>query len=402
MPTLDCDAPTQDAEINLLLPIDLPKVRYVPTSRRAVALEQIAPSTQGIRPQLDGLRALAMVGVLYVHFWDNAPVAEHVRVTLFLVISGFLITHILVTAKARGGVLVVRNFYLRRALRLFPALVVTFCLAWLLDADGFRASAIWHLMPTSNLYFANNETTRPWVVGHLWSLNLLEQFYLIWPLVVLYLSNKSLHVIVVLWIAGLTFVRVNAPALGVDGWWLFFVFSFDPILMGSLAYLLQRHKPAEEVLTGRAMVFLASAVLASPLIIAELLSHDILGAQLSAWSDFGRSESYRFFAQPALAILVIGAFKGYRGAVGRVLESPPSRYLAKISYGVYVYHLLAWHIIVQNYPALFAKGPITFLVMGVITMTFATLSWYLVEKPIGELKQHFPVRRAAAPCPDAD
>ena len=95
-----------------------------------------------------------MLGVLYVHYWGDTPITEHIRVTLFLVISGFLITHILMTAKSRGGALVARNFYLRRALRLFPALLITFAVAWGLDADDFRASAAWHLLPTSNLYFA--------------------------------------------------------------------------------------------------------------------------------------------------------------------------------------------------------------------------------------------------------
>lgn len=352
-------------------------------SREADQLEQIGQPGEGIRPQLDGLRALAMVGVLYVHYWNNEPITEHVRVTLFLVISGFLITHILMTAKARGGALVVRNFYLRRALRLFPALLITFAVAWSLDADDFRASAGWHLLPTSNLYFSVNQTTRPWVVGHLWSLNLLEQFYLIWPLVILFLSEKTLHVIVVLGIAALVFVRSNAAMLGVDGWWLFFVFSFDPILMGALAYLVQRHRPAREVLTGRFMIGLAMMVLVSPLL---------------AWEGFGHSKSYHFYAQPALAVLVLGAYQGYIGPVGWLLQSPPARFLAQISYGVYVYHLLAWYAVVQVYPGMFVKGPLTFAVMTAITICLATVSWYAVEAPIGRLKRHFPVRRADQPA----
>jgi len=89
------------------------------------------------RPQIDGLRALAMIGVLYVHYWNKAPVTEYVRVTLFFVISGFLITHILMNAKARGGHILVRNFYIRRALRLFPALIVCFAAAWVCFPRAF-------------------------------------------------------------------------------------------------------------------------------------------------------------------------------------------------------------------------------------------------------------------------
>lgn len=333
---------------------------------------------------MDGLRALAMVGVLYVHYWNNAPITEHIRVTLFLVISGFLITHILMTAKARGGTLVVRNFYLRRALRLFPALLITFVVAWSLDADGFRASAGWHLLPTSNLYFASYETMKPWVVAHLWSLNLLEQFYLIWPLVILLLNEKTVHVIAVLGIAALAFARANAVPFGLDYWWLNFVFAFDPILMGALAYLLYRHAPARQVLTSPMILGLSMVVLASPLLILSF----------PAWQDFGHSISYRFFAQPALAVLVLGAFQGYHGPVGWLLQSQLARFLAQISYGVYVYHFLAWYVVGEFYPAIYEKGPFTFGIMTAVTVGFATVSWYLIEAPIGRLKRYFPVRRA--------
>ncbi len=349
-------------------------------------MRQTDPPVDGIRPQLDGLRAVAMGGVLYVHYWNNTPVTEHLRVTLFLVISGFLITHILVSAKASGGELIARNFYLRRALRLFPALLVVFLIAFILDADGFRDSAGWHLPPTSNIYFAMNETMKPWVVAHLWSLNLLEQFYLIWPLVILFQSEKVLHVVVVLGIAGLAFVRANAAALGVDGWWLTFVFAFDPILVGALFYLVQRHKPVREVLTAPFSVVFAIFVIASPLLVS----------QVPAWQDFGHSISYRFFAQPALAVLVLGAYHGYRGPVGWVLQSPPARFLAQISYGVYVYHMIAWYVVGEFYPAIFEKGPQTFLVMSVITTGVATVSWHVIEAPIGRMKRHFPVRRPQA------
>ena len=356
----------------------------LPHCERANQLEHTGRAGEGIRPQLDGLRALAMVGVLYVHYWNNAPITEHVRVTLFLVISGFLITHILMTAKARGGALVVRNFYLRRALRLFPALLVTFAVAWSLDADGFRASAGWHLLSSSNLYFASHETMKPWVVAHLWSLNLLEQFYLIWPLVILFLSEKALHVVIVLGIAGLAFVRANSAALGLDGWWMTFVFAFDPILMGALACVLYRHAPVREVLTAPMTLFLSMLVLASPLLIM----------QIPAWENFGHTTSYRFFAQPALAVLVMGAFQGYNGPLGWLLQSPPARFVAQISSGVYIYHMLAWYVVGEFYPAIYAKGPFTFVVMTAVTVGVATVSWYLIEAPIGRLKRYFPVRRA--------
>jgi peptidoglycan/LPS O-acetylase OafA/YrhL len=342
------------------------------------------------RPQIDGLRALAMLGVLYVHFWNTMPVTEYLRVTLFFVISGFLITHILMNAKARGGHIVVRNFYIRRALRLFPALMACFVAAWALNADGFRASAAWHFMPTSNIYFALTQGWHPWVVAHLWSLNVLEQFYVAWPLVILFLSEKILHVVVVGGLAVLVFMHANASHLAIGGWWLVLVFAFDPILTGALAYLLQRHPPVRQVMTSPFAVAVAVAVLASPLVL---------------WDGFGHSDSYRFFAQPAVAVLVVGAFQGYRGPIGWLLQSPPAQFLAMISFGVYVYHMMVWYVIAQAFPVFYTKGPVTFGVLSGVTIAVATASWYMMEAPIGRLKHAFPVRRTgpkAAPVSAAE
>lgn len=323
-----------------------------------------------------------MIGVLYVHFWDGAPVTEHVRVTLFLVVSGFLITHILTTAKERGGNIVVRNFYIRRSLRLFPALIICFAIAWVFDADGFRSSVVWHMLSASNIYFAIQKQFTPWVVAQLWSLNVLEQFYLVWPLVILYFTSKTIHVFVLVGLSALFFVHANANELGINGWWLSLFLAFDPILTGVLAYLLQRHKVVLEVMTSRIAIVSAIAVLMSPFVL---------------WDAFGSSHSYRICSQMALAIIVVGAFKGYRGPVGWLLQSSPARFVAMISYGVYVYHLLAWYLVVQIYPALFVKGPLTFFVLSALTIVFATVSWYLIEEPVSRLKKLFPVRSARSP-----
>lgn len=232
---------------------------------------------------------------------------------------------------------------------------------------------------------------KPWVAAHLWSLNLLEQFYLLWPLVVLFLNEKALHVVVVLGIAGLAFVRANAAAFGLDGWWMNFVFAFDPILMGALACLLYRLAPVREVLTAPLTVFLSMLFLVLPVLIV----------QVPGWQDFGHTISYRFFAQPALAVLVMGAFQGYKGPLGWLLQSPPARFLAQISYGVYVYHMLAWFMVGELYPAIYVKGPFTFVMMTTVTIGLATVSWYLMEARIGRLKSYFPVRRAETNGPAA-
>ena len=119
------------------------------------------------RAQIDGLRAIAMAGVLYVHFWNDHPVTEFLRVSLFFTVSGFLITHMLWKARAEGGALLPLNFYIRRALRLFPALAVLVAFGILFDIDGFRGRAFWHLFQLSNLSFPYYQDVRPFVTGHL-------------------------------------------------------------------------------------------------------------------------------------------------------------------------------------------------------------------------------------------
>jgi peptidoglycan/LPS O-acetylase OafA/YrhL len=274
-------------------------------------------------------------------------------------------------------VIVVKNFYVRRALRLFPALMVCFAVAWALDADGFRSSTAWHFMPTSNIYFAIQRQWTPWVISHLWSLNLLEQFYLIWPLVILLLSEKMIYTIILFGLAVLTVVHTNAEVFGIDGWWLLLLLSFDPILTGALVYLLQRHQAVRRVMTSRWAIVLALSVLASPLLLR---------------SEFGQSEIYRILAQPSLAVLVVGAYHGYRGPVGWLLQSPAAQFLSMISYGVYVYHMMVWYVLAEAFPALYVPGPVTFIVISTTTVAIATLSWYGLEAPINRFRQSYPMR----------
>jgi peptidoglycan/LPS O-acetylase OafA/YrhL len=339
-------------------------------------LRQREPFAAGRRAQIDGLRALAMVGVLYVHFNDINPVTEDLRVSLFFVISGFIITHILFSAVERGGRIRIWNFYVRRMLRLFPALFVLVLAAAVLDADGFREEAFWHLFQMSNIRFSMLKEVHPWVVGHLWSLNNLEQFYLIWPVVILSLSLARIYVLTITIITATVLLHVHSNDLGVGGWWLFFVFNFDPIAMGAFAYLLQRNAPVAAALRAYSALIASLAVIASPFFL---------------WPSFSDSLTYRVMCEPALAVIVVGAFWGYRGPLGWALGCGFSRFVSKISYGVFMYHLLLWWAVGQIFPWMLEKSFLTFALMSTLSVAVATASWYLIEEPISRLKRHFPV-----------
>ncbi len=333
------------------------------------------PDKAARRPQIDGLRALAMLGVLYVHLFDENTMTEGLRVALFFTVSGFLITHILYSAKERGGQINILNFYVRRALRLFPALAILVLVSSIFDIDGFRAEAGWHLLQLSNVRFAMIEGFTPWVAGHLWSLNILEQFYLLWPLVILLLPLPGIYVVTLALIVALSFIRTNGRAMGLDGWSIELLLSGTPIAFGAFAYLLQRHEPVCPVLRSRWSLAASVAVIFAPLFL---------------WEGFHLSSSYRILSMPALGVIVVGAYQGYGGPVGWALGSRLSRYVSQISYAVFMYHLLVWWALRRVFPSLSERGLQTFLVVTAVTIFVAIASWFLVEKPVERLKSRFP------------
>ncbi|RVD02393.1 acyltransferase, partial [Mesorhizobium sp. M2A.F.Ca.ET.029.05.1.1] len=147
------------------------------------------------RPQIDSLRAVAVFAVMYSHFWDEASPWGHYGVRLFFVISGYLITGILIrskeVARSQGALGVILVFYLRRALRIFPAYYVMLTLAAAFLPE-IRTSLPWHAAYLSNVLFALNGNWDPWQLAHLWSLSVEEQFYLFWPLLIVLSPRQTL------------------------------------------------------------------------------------------------------------------------------------------------------------------------------------------------------------------
>jgi len=140
-------------------------------------------------PSLDGLRALSIGLVLLGHLSGtkgfvrvNLGIGDyaHLGVVVFFVISGFLITRLMLSEHAKDGCVSLKLFYARRALRLFPAayaFIACVCLLWATGVVHLQARDIWHACT----YTVNFEPGRSWQIGHLWSLSVEEQFYLIWP-----------------------------------------------------------------------------------------------------------------------------------------------------------------------------------------------------------------------------
>ena len=335
----------------------------------------------GYKPQLDTLRAFAMTGVLYVHFWNEDPALEGVRVGLFFVLSGYLITRMLVRAKGAGAWRNVRNFYARRLLRLQPALLVMLGGAVILNVDHVRATLLWHVFQLTNVLYLIERAWTPWITAHLWSLNVVEQFYAFWPLVVLFLPARAIWAAAALMIiAGIAYGMsdfANSDPTGITRD-LFPVAGFDAIGIGAVVALIEWRRP--ETLRPLAATWVGVAAL------CVLLSPLALGR--NAWS----SQAYEICSQLSLAAIVAGAAFGYQGALKRVLELPPLLYLGRISYGVYIYHLLLLDLAFRLVPDLSLEpGPSRFFTVSAATIVTASLSWHFLEAPIARLKRAFPV-----------
>lgn len=350
-------------------------------------------------PQLDGVRALAVVAVLVHHFGGPLPLSLNqvwwgsLGVRLFFVLSGFLITRILLRSRqlaeesdgSRLGA--TWQFYVRRSLRIFPIyyLVIAICAA--INIPPVRELLGWLVTYTLNIQC----TLQGWYpdnISHFWSLAVEEQFYLVWPWLVLFAPRKWLAPLTCTTVfAGLVF-RLAMVATG-DLWMAGYVLPFsalDALGLGALLAISVSSKFSQPFLR----VFFASYALPVSVIgYALLLLFWYAGLEsLEYYSALSDTTSALFFVW-----LVSCAARGFRGPVGALLQSRPFMYCGKISYGIYVYHMFAPTVIVKtlwlfgaNYSA---HGWLDFGLVTAVTIVLASLSWYLFEQPISSLKRYF-------------
>ena len=375
-----------------------------PISRSATAS---ATSPLPHMAQLDGLRAIAAGMVVCYHFWG--PARQYVElggigVRVFFVLSGFLITGILLRSRAHldsgqtAAGIALRRFYIRRVLRIFPLYYLALAIAWFGRVSGAREGMLWHATYLTNVHFFLVNAVHPgqWGghVSHFWSLAVEEQFYLLWPWVILFARRR--------WLPG---IALGMAAVGPI--FRFVVFSLTgnditPILplgcVDSLAlgaYLAMTVLPAFK-----------SHPLVRPIGATALWSGLLLfGAYQVAEQTHGfwtfRIVSFDLAVALAGVWLVARAAEGMRGLAGRTLELAPLRYLGTISYGIYVYHLMLPELLPRvarrfGHPNLFAPlvdQTLPFLLFyGAATIAVAAVSWHLFEGPINRFKARFEYR----------
>ena len=345
------------------------------------------------RGQIDSLRILAVVWVLFDHFAlaaGSGPMGR-LSVRLFLLISGYLITHILLRSRDAmerektplRKVLV--NFYARRALRIAPAYYLLLFLTWQWGAEDFQASLPWHLSFQSSLLFAKTQSWGPpYQLAHLWTLSVQEQFYLLWPAIVLLVRRGALG----LWVGAIAATgpvfRLGMVLLGLDdtaGAYTLLPASATALCTGAAAAMLERRRAIPAWFAGSRPYWLIGAAAAFAV------------ATLAGWPDRLHYLFLEFVWLIPLAALLLSASRGIEGPVGRVLDQPWLQYLGRISLGVYLYQNLAlaaakWLLGAADLPT--GSGPAAFVATTLFSVAFALASWKLLEQPVNGFKRLFP------------
>ena len=363
--------------------------------------------------QLDGVRFLAVALVLIDH-WMAERIAlplGSLGVTIFFVLSGFLIARILLSGKDKlrlsgnsqtGGYF--KTFYARRTIRIFPIYYLALLILYLLDEPPVRRTIGWLALYASNIYIASRAT---WMgtVDHLWSLAVEEQVYLFMPLLLFVLPKKWVLLTALLMVVGSVALRYGLYQAG-KPWFIAYVSMptcLDAFGLGLLmAYLwLYQRADFERLFTAPVGVWLSllgfvAVVVAAKWIMITTNATDPHNIFTNVWERLAGS-LFGFF-------LIGRAIIGFGGPMKWFLEHPVSQYLGQISYGLYLFHNFVfnvyhtpathfvprlWRKLVSWFPFLDSSYAFQFGYFLAITITLATISWFLIEKPINRLKDRF-------------
>lgn len=358
-----------------------------------------APSAIPYVPDLDAVRAIAILMVIIGHWipFGSADFLGFAGVTLFFVLSGYLISSILITYKEKvekgekSKAWFFRTFFLRRSLRIFPIyylyLIVLLCLGVDLLWDGI--TYYFFYLGNHHIYLIGDF---PALKAHLWTLAVEEQFYLFWPFLILFIPSRHLSKAI------LAFVCIAIASR------IFFYLEPMPGIRNLSAYMLTPNCLDSFALGG----ILAWAQLRSerlyrqflynsfPLFLFFSLLFLVLKLKELSWGCIPDR-----FLFSLVAVCFIGMIlRGLPSWAKWLIANSIMKQIGKVSYGLYVYHLIMpylFYLFVQylnsrgiytlaHEPGVVTKEKLYFytVVLAIVT----TLSWRLIETPINNLKKH--------------
>ena len=351
-------------------------------------MDAAAPFKLGYRPALDGLRGVAILTVLAVHThhifgWPLLRGGSG-GVDIFFVLSGFLITALLVEEWEQTGTISLKSFYWRRGLRLVPALLVLLTALYFLsdlllpaEADDTRRGIPVAFVYASDLALAFFQV-RLGALQHTWSLAIEEHFYLIWPLFLvaalkLGITKKRLVVITLLLAVASALHRASLHQFGAPPVRTYYGVDTraDALLIGCAAGLLV----SCGMMRVRAL---------KPWLVPALILIVFCMATAGYGSSFMSMGGFTLFAI-ATAILLVHVVLLPSGYMRGLLELRPLVWVGKISYGLYLWH----YPVFKATSFLGVSWPLQLTVALAVTLGLTCFSYYLIERPALSLKRKF-------------
>lgn len=334
--------------------------------------------------EFDGLRAIAVTAVMLRHFWSEATPGFNsgmFGVQLFFVLSGFLITGILLDSVSRirdhGSSLKeeIRIFYIRRFLRIFPVYYLVVFVTALAGFDAVRDYFGWHALYLTN--FLVSELQRfPNPAGVFWSLAVEEQFYLLWPAIVLLTPRRLLVPMMVALIAAASLFRAALADQPPIAYHTLLPANIDALIGGALLVYVHRK--------GFGRAWLSGLFVALSLACAFLLPQELINP---SGTQAGSSQTK--LAMAVYGLLLVHVAAAWSGAPFlAALRLAPVMYIGKISYGVYLYHMFVGYSFERA--GLPIPDPVGFAIKASVTILIAAASWRWFEQPINNLKKRFP------------
>jgi peptidoglycan/LPS O-acetylase OafA/YrhL len=357
-------------------------------------------------PALDGVRAVAIIVVVIYHLGHLG--GGWMGVDVFFVLSGYLITTLLLSERVTSGRIALRKFWARRAKRLLPGVLLLLLAlgvyAWAggpgVVAAQLRAPALatlfyfanWQQNAAAHNYFAAFSAPTPLI--HTWSLAIEEQYYLLWPLLVV-----AVAAIVARARVRRTGPPVSVPAGGAPRallWVTVVLLAFSAVAMGFTAHLVSVNRAylgtdtrAWELLVGATAAMLVRpteseshrrpwsvGTLVAALGLATIIGLAGATGQPSMWIWDGGLVA----AAVCAGVVITGSIRAPHSPVARVLSLAPMRWVGRVSYSLYLWH---WPVIDLVTPSTIGLSGVQLLAVRVGLMTAATCaSYYLVERPL--------------------